>query len=720
MGRVNVPPYVIVDIPDLRGQIAQILVEWIDIGLERLIGQIPVQALDPIPQDSALTVTDVSITGPSSNRFDLVILAEGYRTQDFERFEDDVALLLATMSGRDPFRNYFQYMNIRSVFRASDGFSCSSTTTAYGTRWVSGSSGGVSYSCLGLDPTGFQGSTPFNVPLAILDGTCAGYDPGGLLVLINSQPFESFQPLYGGQALPGAWAIATTNRNARTGSPWVFPDLKFPEIALHELGHSIGGLADETGTFGALPGCPPPETTGNDFLEVNISQLPNRARWGGFGNKLSSGATTILGGSGCSGVCTPNLCNSTGPFWNIYHANDVCSMNLLTPSYCAVCTEELAIQLRRRADIILGDDPIPSSPVVTMFQSDTLTLRWTDRTGGQSLSGSWTIDGIPDFIATERGPFTAPAQRRLACYSGRYNPSQFTPLLWAIPLPPNEDYFVSQLGDVDSDGEADFLLSAPSFGPFDSGLVQVRSGANGAIIRIHDGSTSNSEFGLGIAGLADLDFDGRVEYAIARKTPGVIRNVDIRSGATGEAISTLTGSINSQFGFGRSISVLGDLDDDGIQEIAVGNPVFQIGATVVIAKPEVPSLTVNVATIPSSGGTQTFALDLPDNLGGMQYLLMASLSGTTIPGTPLAGSYSMPLIFDSTTLLPSQGSPLYSNPFGILAAGTATANATMSIPGSIATALTGFRFYHCAVIYAPGGNLSIRDVTNAVKVTFVP
>ena len=85
-----------------------------------------------------------------------------------------------------------------------------------------------------------------------------------------------------------------------------------------------------------------------------------------------------------------------------------------------------------------------------------------------------------------------------------------------------------------------------------------------------------------VASVADLDGDGRREIAVAaprtddhtRSRPG---EVFIYSSATGKELRHWTGTQPGEL-FGRMVVSAGDVDGDGVEDIAIGAPWFRRGA----------------------------------------------------------------------------------------------------------------------------------------------
>ena len=144
---------------------------------------------------------------------------------------------------------------------------------------------------------------------------------------------------------------------------------------------------------------------------------------------------------------------------------------------------------------------------------------------------------------------------------------------------------VAGIGDVDNDGESEFVVSTPWEDPGESpdraGMAYVYSGDSGELI--HELHSQNEEaygyFGYDIIGLDDVDGDGSGDMAIGaygEDGPGGLFDagrVYIVNGGTGGTIRILY-SPNAEYSgyFGKAIAQIEDLDQDGIRDVLVGAP----------------------------------------------------------------------------------------------------------------------------------------------------
>ncbi len=151
------------------------------------------------------------------------------------------------------------------------------------------------------------------------------------------------------------------------------------------------------------------------------------------------------------------------------------------------------------------------------------------------------------------------------------------------------------LGDMDGNGALDFAI-ARAFGPSSSYTFTLRLKADGTVkntLKVGPGlggyvGTTNLRWGDAACALPDLDGDGIREYAVGDRGFNsdtgelVILFPDFNGPLHGQQhvrpsafpgdppLGGFTGAVDDNDGFGVSLAALGDLDGDGIGELAVG------------------------------------------------------------------------------------------------------------------------------------------------------
>lgn len=171
-----------------------------------------------------------------------------------------------------------------------------------------------------------------------------------------------------------------------------------------------------------------------------------------------------------------------------------------------------------------------------------------------------------------------------------------TALITSATAGANLGYSVA-MGDLDSDGMADFILGAPSASSTTAtGAVYVFLGGgslSGSVAATTadytlTGATAADRLGLSVAYLGDTDLDGAGDFAIAADKSDLaatdagavyVINATPASSMTAAAAaeSIITGEVASDF-FGRSLAGVGDENSDGTAELMVGATAYDVGA----------------------------------------------------------------------------------------------------------------------------------------------
>ncbi|WP_051838632.1 M64 family metallopeptidase [Streptomyces sp. NRRL WC-3742] len=213
---------------------------------------------------AATSVVALQETGPASTRFNMVILGDGYTAGEMGLLRRHAEQKWAEISATDPWRKYAGSINVWLV------------------NVVSNESG------VSNDPSqGISRDTALGMYFF-----CGGVER---LLCLN----ESKAQAYAAQA-PGVDAIVAVGNTYKYGGAG-YPSLstvsggdpRSGRIAIHELGHSVGGLADEYFTPGTT-------YTGDEPTQPNVTRDPGGSKWASYlGRSTPDGGVigAYLGGS---------------------------------------------------------------------------------------------------------------------------------------------------------------------------------------------------------------------------------------------------------------------------------------------------------------------------------------------------------------------------------------------------------------------------------------
>ena len=188
-------------------------------------------------------------------------------------------------------------------------------------------------------------------------------------------------------------------------------------------------------------------------------------------------------------------------------------------------------------------------------------------------AGDVDADGVPDVAV---GAPNADAWRgRVLVLSGDGGTPLLE--VWGKQAGERFGYAIAPMGDVDSDGHDDLAVGAFEHdGELASeGAVRLLSGATGVTLLELSGTNAYDHFGSALAALGDVDHDGVTDVLVTSALYDGLDvdsgGVSLRSGATGEELFVLGGELYGDQ-FGRAIAPAGDLTGDGVPDALVGVP----------------------------------------------------------------------------------------------------------------------------------------------------
>ncbi len=304
-------------------------------------------------------VTTILDNGPASNRIDITFVGDGYRAADLSLYHAHVNAQYAELFELEPFTTYEPYFNVHRV------------------DVVSNESG------VDNDPTqGISRDTALDMGF-----WCSGIERL-LCVNVNKARTEA-------SAAPGRdQVVAIANSNKYGGAGYTSSDLATAsggnsaaaQVYIHELGHSLGNLADEY-TYGG-----PTTYTGSEFPDPNASIFTAGEqtalqrkwhRWMGESFPAFDGLVSTYEG------CHYSLLGAYRPTSNSMMRNLGRPFNM--PS-----VEALVIEFYRTVSTIDG-----ASPTATPYMGHDVELFVTPmQPDGHDLDVRWFVDDEPVAGAT--------------------------------------------------------------------------------------------------------------------------------------------------------------------------------------------------------------------------------------------------------------------------------------------------------------------------------
>ena len=305
-----------------------------------------------------LEVESLRSNGPASHRIDLAVLGDGYRVEDQAKLTADATSLIEYLFSVPPFAQYADLFNVKLVHVISNqngadgGDYGASRDTALGAYYFCSDIERL----ICIDTGQVLSVAATNVPEFDL-----------AFVIVNDTK-------YGGSG----GIVATTSVH-----PSAF------EILTHELGHSLGNLADEYEdpypgypACGSISDCPEPNAT--------LRNVREQIKWRSWIAESTPVPTPE------TGLYAESIGVFEGARYltsNIYRPHQNCKMRVGGVDFCSVCREALVRSYWERIELIEAVSPDgnvsvndcePFEVTVTTPPLEESTYRFT-----------WTLDGSP-------------------------------------------------------------------------------------------------------------------------------------------------------------------------------------------------------------------------------------------------------------------------------------------------------------------------------------
>lgn len=297
--------------------------------------------------------TQILNNGDSSKRINLVILGDGYTTNQQATFVTDATKVSDYLFSKEPYKSYKNYFNVYAVkvISAESGVKHPATATDVAEPVIPKSDPnnyfGVSFDIGGTHRCIYTNN--LNKVTQVLSANLPDYDMA--LVIGNSTE-------YGGCG--GSIAILSSNTQA-------------PDVALHELGHSFGKLADEYWFSGS--GESPNKTQTSD---------PKTVKWKNWIGTDNVGVYPY----------------EESPTW--FRPHQSCEMRYLNQKFCRVCQETLIEKIHSTQNPIDSYTPANASAI-----NSTSSMNFNVKLIlpiPNTLNSTWKLNGVN--VGTDSGSLT--------------------------------------------------------------------------------------------------------------------------------------------------------------------------------------------------------------------------------------------------------------------------------------------------------------------------
>ena len=321
--------------------------------------------------------------GPTNDRLNVAILGDGYRSHERHQFESDAQKVASRLLKSTPFAEHEDLFNIRAVWTPSEesgaGFDCNHRDAApdcvpdfrdtfYETAFVIPalvSEFGDLFD-FDLGDVSDRVALPLRLERIYKMASLAHYDE--IIFISNSKKRSGFAGTY----------VALITNFEQGGS-----NADFADVAVHEVGHSLGLLGDEYNLDGDACYFNEPTVP----LPANIGYLQDdTVQWQEWVNPETPLPTSPT---------DPAFSQAVGAFEGAYNCDDLvrpvdrCKMRSSHEDFCPVCNEQL---VRRFYSAV---DPAPLEPATVRLDSDTEKVNFSvplRQDEDRRYAINWTVD----------------------------------------------------------------------------------------------------------------------------------------------------------------------------------------------------------------------------------------------------------------------------------------------------------------------------------------
>lgn len=308
--------------------------------------------------------------GPTSNRLNIVVLSEGYTSNQLAQFPADATNAVNALLSHLPYQEYRSYFNAFAIQVASnESGSDHPASGVYHDTYFNSTYDPVSDNLITI-PADSTGQGKIDALLQTFTPDCQ------LPILLVNDPTQ------GGSDGFYKTAIASTSVLFSEMPGWP------PGILTHETGHVLANLGDEYTT--PYPGFP-------DTEEPNTTQQTNRLliKWRAWISTNTPVPTPGTVGEGVVGLFQGAHYHET----NWYRPELNCAMGSLGVPFCSVCSEALVLAIYQRVRLVDGFSPASTNLSLSTTQAVVFGVSLL-QPATHSLAIQWFTNGVPPASAT--------------------------------------------------------------------------------------------------------------------------------------------------------------------------------------------------------------------------------------------------------------------------------------------------------------------------------
>ncbi len=339
------------------------------------------------------TLTTLYSNGVPSNRINIVLLAEGYKTNEFPQFLVDAANVASNLLATPPYNEYTNYFNAYSITVASaeSGSDHYTPSTSLKNTYFNSTYDSYSIPRLITVPPNDRDANTANgtgkIQTLLTNATLFPNQPWAATVLPQINANNRLVVLvvndtsYGGSGQPpdpaNPFPIAVTSLGSIGG-------VSALDIVAHESGHTFANLADEYST--AFPGFTPTEHA-NATTQTNLNSVPWKT-W--ILNGVPSPTPDVADYSSLVGVFEGAQYQTNG--W--YRPRHDCKMSHLGIPFCEVCSEAIVIAINQKVRTIETYTPTTNNNQLTAITAPAIAFSTTRlQPSTHDLNLQWFTNG---------------------------------------------------------------------------------------------------------------------------------------------------------------------------------------------------------------------------------------------------------------------------------------------------------------------------------------